>query len=253
MPTTLGISAWPPPMRAMRTCAPSTATTASRAPDTATTPPVACARRMAAGSTASTSSVESTPRPPAPAPASAAISDALPRTTVGRAAAACRILRVRKATTPTLTGSSTQGLPVSPATLIAASAASSWWLLAVPRLMRMPSATPANCAASASWSIMAGAAPAASSTLALNCCTTVLVMACTSGAEASRRACRAGKSSGKGVEFMSKNGMGAGHVRGHSCCTNNTAKKPKTTSKVHFRISQPRWRCRCWPVRANSP
>src|SRR5699024_6751639 len=54
--------------------------------------------------------------------------------------------------------------------------------------MSTPLAMPANCPASASWSSIAGDAPTARSTFALNCCTTVFVMHWMSGCPARSRA-----------------------------------------------------------------
>ena len=185
---TSGMNSCPPSIWATWSVPSMWATTASLGPETATIAPVVRASWTAAGRTASTSSVESTPRPPRPTPARAAISEALPRIAVGRSAAARRMREVRKSTAPTLTGSRTQGLPAAAATSMAASAASSWWFEAVPKLMSTPLAMPANCPASASWSSIAGEAPTARSTFALNCCTTVFVMHWMSGCPARSRA-----------------------------------------------------------------
>ena len=72
-------------------------------------------------------------------------------------------------------------MPAAPAARAASSIASRVSAYGVPTLTSTPPATPANAPASPGTSTIAGAAPTASSTLAVNGATTMLVRHCTSG------------------------------------------------------------------------
>ena len=156
-------------------------TITSWAPEMATTPPVCADRSRAAGMVASTSSVASTPRPPAPTPAKAAISEALPRIAAGRYAKISREKAVRCGKAPAATGSSTQGVPTLLAPRMACRMPAYCSAEGVPGLMSTPDATLAKAADSSGVSHIAGVAPAASNTFAVTWVTTLLVRHCTSG------------------------------------------------------------------------
>ena len=162
----------PPVMRVIR--CPSTI--ASTGPETAATKPWRSDIARAAPRAESTSSAVSGPRPPPPVPASAMISEALPRTTAGSMETRSRARAVRWTSDPTATGSRTQGVPASPAAAAASRAAARCSGWGVPRLISRPEAAAAKVPASPVMSTMAGAAPLASSTSAVKPAATELVM-----------------------------------------------------------------------------
>lgn len=183
-------SALPPCTYTMRT----PSVTRSASPETATTAPLLLASSLAASAAAATESVDSTPRPPPETPASARISEAFPRITLGPAAASSRARAVRTRSDPIATGSSTQGVEAAPAPVTASRMAAACSVFGVPRLTSRDAATAAKSPASPGTSTMAGDPPAASSTLAVKLVTTVLVRHWTRGEEA-RSAPRASASS----------------------------------------------------------
>jgi hypothetical protein len=111
----------------------------------------------------------------------AMISDALPRTTVGRRLRSATPSGVRTGREPTATGSRTHGVPASLAASTASSMATRCSDVGVPRLTSKLEATRANGPASVGISTIAAAAPTESSALAVKLITTSLVMQCTRG------------------------------------------------------------------------
>ncbi len=153
----------------------------SSGPDTATTVLRRCAKAIAPGAAASVESVESTPLPPAPSPAKARISEALPRIANGVCGASFCAKAVRMGNAPIATGSNTHGVADSLAAATASSIAKRCSGVGVPKFTSTPPATRAKGPASPTMSVIAGAAPIASTTLAVKLVTTELVMHCTKG------------------------------------------------------------------------
>ena len=115
------------------------------------------------------------------APAAAMISLALPRRTFGASAKRSSVVRVRKAVAPAPTGSSTQGMPVATAFRAASDMLATQEWSSVPILTTRAADMAVNSSTSSGACTMAGEAPSARSTFAVQFMTTKFVMLCTSG------------------------------------------------------------------------
>mmetsp|Transcript_34441 Transcript_34441/g.50420 ORF Transcript_34441/g.50420 Transcript_34441/m.50420 type:complete len:223 (+) Transcript_34441:814-1482(+) len=160
----------------------------SQAPLITTIEPNSRARASAAGSAAVLFAVLSAPRGPAPikvggeeheAAARAMISLPLPRTMVGRCFIALAQCSVRYGVPPQATGSSTHGFLRRVASAIATVTSRTRTALRVPMFTYRASALGRKAGVSSSEQTMAGAAPAASNTLAVMSMETGVCRHCT--------------------------------------------------------------------------
>jgi len=173
------IHSWPFASLLQRCCASSTW---SVAPLAHTVPPVRKASAWAATRASPAAALLSTPRVRIAAPAELMISEPLPRITViGTAPTRRSMAWLRYGVAPAPTGSSTRGMPRAAAARSARSMDWTQYGSSVPMLTTRAWAIAAMSSTSSWACAITGAAPAASSTLALKLITTRLVMLWTSG------------------------------------------------------------------------
>lgn len=178
--------------------------TKSTGAETATTPLVWRASVCAVSFAAWRASVESSaPWVPARAPATAMISDGVPRITVGRSSTSWCASAVRTGNGPMVNASRTHAVPAEAAAWAASTMAVRCSACGVARLITTAEATPAKGPASSGTSTMAGVAPSAYRTFAVKLVTTVLVRHWTRGVRVltCARACGTNAVSSAGVVY----------------------------------------------------